>query len=445
MVSLLLPHSAKGDVPNLYSNTALAYVGGILVWVLGSRFRMWMAHAMAVIGALLITRSMVLSGEPVSFYSVWLIWVGLYAFYFFSRRAAAIHVAFVAVLYAFTLVHAPASSPVARWLTTVATLIVAGVFIDTLVRRARRQASVAEASANTMSMAAEVAHRLARLADPETARSALCLAASEATQADGVALWEPTADGVDLRVSAATGRRLELPEMAIDDSEIAIAGPLPAGTLCKPIVRRGRTMGALAFHWEKPAALENPSIVTLSDLLAAEAAAALERLELLSALERIARTDELTGLPNRRAWQEQLPRELARARRTGHAVCVAMLDLDHFKRYNDRSGHLAGDRLLERVAATWSSQLRPMDLLARYGGEEFSIALPGCTELEALDVIERVRKSTPLQQTCSSGIALWDGRESAEQLLERADDALYQAKRLGRNQTSFSDPASAAT
>ena len=106
-----------------------------------SRIRSWMLHAAMVLGALLITRAVLLSGETVSLYAVWYIWIGLYAFSFFSRPAAAGHVALVAILYGATLVHSTPTSPVARWLTTVATLVVAGVLIDTLVRRARREAS----------------------------------------------------------------------------------------------------------------------------------------------------------------------------------------------------------------------------------------------------------------------------------------------------------------
>ena len=88
-------------------------------------------------------------------------------------------------------------------------------------------------------------------------------------------------------------------------------------------------------------------------LLAAEAAVAIERADLLARLEAIARTDDLTGLANRRAWEELLPTELARAQRDDAPLCVAMLDLDHFKAYNDEHGHQAGDRLLKAAAGTW--------------------------------------------------------------------------------------------
>ena len=100
--------------------------------------------------------------------------------------------------------------------------------------------------------------------------------------------------------------------------------------------------------------------------------------ERLERLERLASTDDLTGLPNRRHWDEHLPRELGRSLRQDEPICVAMLDLDRFKAYNDAHGHQAGDRLLKEVAAAWRAVLRPYDLLARYGGEEFSLTLMGC-------------------------------------------------------------------
>ena len=147
----------------------------------------------------------------------------------------------------------------------------------------------------------------------------------------------------------------------------------------------------------------------------------------------LARTDELTGIPNRRAWEETLPRELSRARRERRPLCVAMLDLDRFKRYNDRRGHLAGDGLLKATTAAWTSELRAMDLLARTGGEEFALLLPACGVDHAANVAERLRARVPDGQTCSVGIARWNGAEPAESIVARADSALYEAKRAGRD------------
>jgi diguanylate cyclase (GGDEF)-like protein len=153
---------------------------------------------------------------------------------------------------------------------------------------------------------------------------------------------------------------------------------------------------------------------------------------LVSRLEGLARTDPLTGIPNRRVWDEELPRELDRARRMGTALCVAMIDLDHFKAYNDQFGHQAGDRVLKEAASVWRTQVRPTDLLARYGGEEFVLLLPTCALGDAIQIIERLRAATPLV-TCSIGVASWDFRESPQALVERADQALYAAKAEGRN------------
>jgi diguanylate cyclase len=157
------------------------------------------------------------------------------------------------------------------------------------------------------------------------------------------------------------------------------------------------------------------------------------------ALVELARTDKLTGLPNRRAWDEELKRELARARRHQWPACAVMLDLDSFKLFNDTHGHQAGDALLSEAARAWRAVLRETDfmarygMVARYGGEEFALILPDCPLEPAMAVTERLREAMPGRQTCSAGIASWNGSESAEALMGRADAALYEAKRLGRD------------
>jgi diguanylate cyclase (GGDEF)-like protein/PAS domain S-box-containing protein len=158
-----------------------------------------------------------------------------------------------------------------------------------------------------------------------------------------------------------------------------------------------------------------------------------EREDLLGQVQAMARTDALTGLPNRRCWDEELRAAVARARRDGRALTLAMVDLDHFKRYNDARGHIAGDELLVEAAARWRLALRATDFLARYGGEEFALLLPDCAPDEAMVLVERLRAATPSSQTCSVGIACWDRGDSPEDLLTRADAALYVAKRDGRN------------
>src|SRR3954471_4792629 len=155
---------------------------------------------------------------------------------------------------------------------------------------------------------------------------------------------------------------------------------------------------------------------------------------LVGRLRQQAATDVLTGLANRRSWEETLERELARAWRQHLPVTVAVIDLDQFKALNDRAGHQAGDRLLKEVSAAWGDVIRDEDVLARPGGDEFGVVLPNCAQGEALHILDRLRKKTP-DLTFSAGLACWDGSEQATSLMQRADIALYRAKNRGGNDT----------
>jgi diguanylate cyclase (GGDEF)-like protein len=155
-------------------------------------------------------------------------------------------------------------------------------------------------------------------------------------------------------------------------------------------------------------------------------------------------TDRLTGLRNYDFFAEAMRAEVARVRRYGGCVTLVLIDLDRFKAFNDRHGHQAGDLLLKEATAAWKSMLRAEDLLVRYGGEEFCVLMAGSPADAALELVERLRTATPRRQSFSAGIAQWDGRETPEQLLARADAALYEAKRSGRDRV-VSSPAPAAT
>jgi diguanylate cyclase (GGDEF)-like protein len=216
--------------------------------------------------------------------------------------------------------------------------------------------------------------------------------------------------------------------------ELLAAGARSA--LYQPVVRDGHSVGVLVVAWERPLRALPVRLSSVMVLLATEAAVAIERADLLARLEAVARTDELTGLANRRAWDERLPLELVRAAREEWPVCVAMLDLDHFKDFNDELGHQAGDRLLKASASIWRAQLRATDTLTRYGGEEFAIVLPNCSLGDATELLERVRAATPAGQTASAGVATWDGVEAPTTLVARADAALYRAKHDGRDRVS---------
>ncbi len=154
-------------------------------------------------------------------------------------------------------------------------------------------------------------------------------------------------------------------------------------------------------------------------------------------LEVLARTDALTGLPNRRTFDFEFDRavEAARADLLLGCVSVAMIDLDHFKAFNDTYGHAAGDQLLHQAAAAWAQELHesaPGAMLARYGGEEFAAILPGIEEAAAAAVVARLLPSTPQGQSFSAGIAQARLDEAPSGVLARADQRLYQAKAGGR-------------
>ncbi len=160
-----------------------------------------------------------------------------------------------------------------------------------------------------------------------------------------------------------------------------------------------------------------------------------QRERLTRELERLARTDALTGVANRHAWNERLELALETARRTAQPLAVAVIDLDHFKAFNDAHGHPAGDSLLRETARAFEHALRQGDLIARYGGEEFSLLLPDCTLREAEAMIDRLRLVTRHGQRFSAGVTHTDGWEPSNEVIARADRALYEAKALGRNRT----------
>ncbi len=163
-------------------------------------------------------------------------------------------------------------------------------------------------------------------------------------------------------------------------------------------------------------------------------------------LGKVATTDSLTGLPNRRHLGEALARDLARADRSGAPLAVVMCDVDHFKKFNDTWGHQTGDLVLAQVGAVLKKSVRTGDVPARYGGEEFMAILPGADIEGARVVAERIRAALertevagpkgPLKVTASFGVAVVKGtqcKDGAEALVGRADAALYQAKQAGRN------------
>ncbi len=210
--------------------------------------------------------------------------------------------------------------------------------------------------------------------------------------------------------------------------------------LHQPVCFAGSVVGVLVVGWRAPRRRPAVALWQLLELLALDAAIALERDALVARLAVEARTDPLTGLANRRHWQEQAPRELRRAARHGLAATVALIDLDDFKRFNDSNGHAAGDGLLRAVATGWRAQLRESDLLARVGGDEFALlAVASAGEREGI-VVERLRAALPVGASCSAGWVAATGDVDLAQLTFRADAALYRAKRAGKGRVAAADP-----
>ena len=147
-------------------------------------------------------------------------------------------------------------------------------------------------------------------------------------------------------------------------------------------------------------------------------------------LRTAATTDPLTGLANRRAWEEEAARHLALAARTGEPLTFALLDLDDFKEVNDREGHGAGDTLLRDLAAAWTARLRQADLLGRYGGDEFVLCLPATDESGARMILQQL--DTTHDFAWSVGVATVRPGDSLASVLARADTDLYLQKRSGR-------------
>lgn len=152
-------------------------------------------------------------------------------------------------------------------------------------------------------------------------------------------------------------------------------------------------------------------------------------LGLVSVLRIAAMEDTLTGLANRRLWDERLEQEMERARRTGAFLSVALIDIDSFKETNDTLGHAYGDHLLQQSARAWQSEIRGSgDLLARLGGDEFGLLAPSSDEIGIRLLARRLRRALPKEITASFGVATWDRTENGRELLRRADSAMYTAK-----------------
>lgn len=225
---------------------------------------------------------------------------------------------------------------------------------------------------------------------------------------------------------------------ALPSAHNVVVVPLKAG-----LERQGVVLGEYGALSRRRV---NRRSVEMMTRFAAHAALALSNADLRQEVAKLAASDSLTGLPNRRALMTALHRELARCARSGEPLSVAVVDVDHFKRVNDTFGHLAGDEVLREVAAAMVGTLRDADIVARYGGEEFAVVLPNCRSEQALCVLERMREAvsriqTVTRVTVSAGVATVESDSiDGEQLLGAADEALYVSKNSGRDRVTSAGP-----
>lgn len=217
-----------------------------------------------------------------------------------------------------------------------------------------------------------------------------------------------------------------------------------------PLVSTERLVGALVVDDAFTPREVSPSTQHLLEALADLSAIAIEKGKLFAELKSLAEVDGLTGISNRRTYERDIEELLTRSRQTGRPLSLVLLDVDHFKDYNDSFGHLAGDDVLRLVGRILRSRVRPTDRLARYGGEEFVVLLPDTGHAQALasanhllhDVLKAgERQALPARLTLSAGVATFEAGDcSARSLFERADEALYEAKRSGRNRAVSQPP-----
>jgi diguanylate cyclase (GGDEF)-like protein len=220
--------------------------------------------------------------------------------------------------------------------------------------------------------------------------------------------------------------------------------------ICYPIIISGKKIGVLNLTDKLDDSFYNEKDLEILHALAPQIALALDRTTLLrkaGEFEQLSITDSLTGLLNRRYLEERLTEELNRSQRHGYPMSFLMIDVDDFKSYNDTFGHTEGDKALQMVGQSLKATLRGADVAARYGGEEFSILLPQTTIKEAHTIAERIRQRVEETRfsnrkvTISIGIATCSNElNTTNALIAAADNALYKAKKSGRNKVELFNP-----
>lgn len=451
--TVALPPAPEGSAPGL---TLAAALGALIVAAVAllpwERLPSW-AHAVPILAYVLVVAALRESeGGAVSGFTIlYLLPVAWLALYGTRGELVAAIVLTSLALFAPVLALGDPDYPVTEWRRAALWVLVApvvGFTVQRLVTDVRRRGDLRDALADVVG----------ELSEAGDARKAVCRAACRVGEAQVAVLFE-RGERATLTSTAVFGAALRPVALRAEEEPsgalVALTSGRPffvgearenpalspglveatgaASCLFQPVCRRERPIGVLAVIWTSPRKRLRDPVAEAFRTLASKAVLAIERVDLLARLADLAHTDELTGLFNRRALNEELPRAIARAERDGRPLSAIVIDLDHFKDYNDRLGHQAGDRFLKETAAAWQSHTRRSDFIARYGGEEFSIAMVDCGLEEAKEALELLRALTPDGASSSAGVALWDASETEAELVARADAALYEAKRGGRD------------
>jgi diguanylate cyclase (GGDEF)-like protein len=381
------------------------------------------------------------------------VWTGLVL----GRRAVLAISACTALLFALPIVVEGAPLyPSSGWRGVVLWSLVSlfvGLGADRIMRAQEEQTEVASVRARELDRLVETQNAIATSEfDLDAVLGTVVQEASRLTGSDAAVVEIPDGDELVFRAASGTAETfvgLRLPSataisglamrtgeiLVCDDTETDERVDLEAcrrvgarSLVVVPLRHDAQTSGVLKAYRASTNAFR-PEHVRILTLLADMIGSALARAELLEKLHRLALTDELTGLANRRSWNDHLEHALARARRSGAPLSLVVLDLNGFKQVNDEQGHAAGDRLLRTVSACWSSVLRDSDILGRIGGDEFAVILDQADASVAARIAERLAASLPAGAvTAASGTATWNRREDAEGLLSRADSAMYEQK-----------------
>jgi diguanylate cyclase (GGDEF)-like protein/PAS domain S-box-containing protein len=416
-LSLALPHPSGGHFIALVATACGMAVAGAVTYLFAKRIPTVACHvllaAAVTVAAVLIWES----GLAVGQYGTIFTWATLISAYFFSRRAAIGHLVWLLFIYAVSLAlvkNTGGYSPVTRWIFSAVSLTVVMLFVNNLVSR-RQRADI----------------RARHFFD--LSQDLLCTMDTQGRCIEVNAAWQRLLGYRPAEMQGKSMLEFTHPDDHAHATEEAIR--VFRGEISDALETRVRAKDG-SWHWLRTSSVFEPD----EELVYARSTDITERREieeereaLIAEVQLLARSDALTGLPNRRALDDQLPREMARSLRGETPLCLAIIDIDHFKNYNDSYGHLAGDAVLRDCAKAWDGALRGEDTILRYGGEEFMVILPNCEPIYATEIVERLRAATPDGQTCSAGLALWHGGESVDELVARADKALYEAKETGRD------------